>query len=169
MKTNLTSKSSTNKDIEDLFSLIKINLYDLVEKNLKQVFMKIYANPQTDVKQITTVVLKLLKIIPKDLTMYVREAIIFNSLKIIKAVSRKICKDTPTDWDLQLELNHRSFMHMDIIKNIFNAYKITEGDLDADPIQQLKALFGKSQLLIILSSIETIFQCMIDEFHGKYW
>lgn len=97
MKTNLTSKSSTNKDIEDLFSLIKINLYDLVEKNLKQVFMKIYANPQTDVKQITTVVLKLLKIIPKDLTMYVREAIIFNSLKIIKAVSRKICKDTPTD------------------------------------------------------------------------
>ena len=157
------------KDLADLFSLIKINLYDLVDKNLKQVFMKIYTNPQIDAKQITTVILKLLNIIPKDLTMYLREGIIFNSLKIVKSISRKICKDTPTDWDLQLELNHWSFMHINIIKDIFDAYKIKEGNQEADSLQQLKALFGKSQLLIVLSSLETIFQCMIDKIDGKYW
>ena len=156
------------KDLADLFSLIKINLYDLIDKNLKQVFIKIYTNPQIDAKQITTVVLKLLNIIPKDLKMYLREGIIFNSLKILKSIGRKICKDTPTDWDLQLELNHQSFIHINILKDIFDAYKITEGDLEADSLQQLKALFGKSQLLIVLSSLETIFQCMIDKIHGKY-
>lgn len=79
-------KQKYTSQIAGIFGKIKTELYNLVEANLKQLFVQMYSNPGQDLLKQTTLSFNLLSIIPKDLRMYIREGLIFNSMKIVKAL-----------------------------------------------------------------------------------
>lgn len=157
-------KTEYKQHIASLFNMIKTNLYDLADKNLKHVFIKLYSAPEKDYRVHTTIMLKLLNTVPKDLRIYVREGVIFNSLKVVKGLCRKICRDPPSDHTMPFELNQKNFMNSPVIKSVIES----NCETGIDYIQQLKPLFGKSRLIIVLSTLETVMQCMIEDTMSDY-
>jgi hypothetical protein len=165
--------------LADYFSLIKKNLYSLVEQNLKHTFVSLFnvSKIPSNIIDRTTLMIKLLSIIPRDLRIYIREGVIFNKIKIVKSLWRKACKSAPNYSKYHLspkseKLGQYSelFLHLPMIVNTITRFSQKQGIplTDEKVMSCLEVLLGKSSTLIMISSLETIFQCQLaNDFLGN--
>ena len=120
--------------------------------------------------------MKLLNIIPKDLRIYIREGVIFNNIKIIKSLWRKACKENLNGEILfqnssseSLEKYSKIFIHLPLLIKVIVKCGEKEGiPINNEHVMEIfEKYLGKGQCLVMISALETIFQCQLsNEFLG---
>lgn len=171
-KEDWSSKDELKERLAEYFNLIKQNIYKLVEENLKNIFVKVFNQESipSEVSNSVNIMMRLLNIIPKDLRIYIREGVIFNKLKIVKSLWRKSCKEAPNysnylvkSSKTELEKYSKTFVHLPVLLSVISKH-IQDDELpmtDDKALNCFEKLLGKGPALVLISAIETIFQCQL--------
>ena len=162
-------KNMLRNRVANYFTIIKQNMYKLIDQNLKKTFVELFNAPTIpkNIMSHTTLMMKLLNIIPKDLRIYIREGVIFNKMKIIKSLWRKSCKENLNNTNMyktssltSLERYTQLFIHLPLIIKVISKCGEKVGiPLNNEHVMSIfEKYLGKGPALVMISAMETIFQ-----------
>lgn len=104
---------SLNKRVVEYFTVTKVNIYKMIEENVKHVFIQILNNAEiNNFKTHLNLPLKILLLIHKELRIYIREGVIFNCMKTVKSLMMKYCKTTVNYSNYHLSSHSKQFVEL---------------------------------------------------------
>lgn len=139
-----------------------------MDENLRDVFTTIFnCKSQGDAQGRTSLMMKLLNIVPKALRIYIREGVIFNNMKVVKALWRKACRDSPNYSNYRIKASgsklaqySRIFAHLPVLLKIISKFsqKLNIPLSSERVLNCFEKALGDGPTLVFITSIETVFQ-----------